>query len=166
MDEEKISNAKLKFRPEALDIQTTDNERVNLSSVPSMLSEINGFTLVSLKCQMTSTSVVDSQEFPVLVDTQGREHNAAGLLAGGTKGSENIYQLDYCSDQAVLSFENGRITKPFTSQLWLGGETDKINELYFFYYIPSSPEGTIIIFVRTNGKDAGISKYEGFLCEK
>ncbi len=165
MDNDKIYNAKLKFRPAALDIQTTDNERVNQSSVPNLLSEITGYTLVALKCQMASASAVDSQEFPVLVDTQGREHNAAGLLAGGTKGSENIYQLDYCSDQAMLSFENERITKPFTSQLWLGGETDKINELYFFYYIPSSPEGTIIIFVRTNGKDAGITKYEGFLCE-
>lgn len=166
MDKEKIYNAKLKFSPMAADIEGIDNERINQAGVPNMLSMISNYTLVSLKCQMASTSVVDSPEFPVLIDTQGKEHYPAGVFAGGTKDSEHIYQLDYCSDLAVLPVEKGRITSSFTSQLWLGGQTDKITELYFFYQIPAAPESTIIAFVRINGKDTGISKYEGFLCEK
>lgn len=166
LDKEKIYNAKLKFSPKPSDIQEVNNERVSSSSISSLLSAIPDYTLVSLKCQMASASAIDGNDLPVLVDTKGREHHAVGVMAGGTKGSKNIYQFDYCCQKEALSIENGVIIHSFPSQLWLGGEVEKINELYFLYYIPSSPEDTIIILAKTEDKEAGISKYDGFLSKK
>ena len=62
-----------------------------------MLKPLDGYRLLSLKCNNPSVGVaIKAEQLPVLVELSGLVHRPVGVIASGKIGDQVIYEVDYC----------------------------------------------------------------------
>ena len=150
---------------------TEDNSKSKGKGVPRMLRPLDGYKLLSLKCNNPSTGVaIKAEQLPVLVELSGSIHHPVGIITSGKVGDQTIYEVDYCSltteyvpDGLVIA-EDGSIARPFPDTIWLTEQARSIGE-FFTLYLVKSGKKTIITGVRPGDSQtsAAFKKYEGFL---
>ena len=136
-----------------------------------MLKPLEGYSLLSLKCNNPSTgSAIESQQLPVLEEPTGKTHPPVGIIASGKVGDQIIYEVDYCAvkgkdvkDGSTTSKED-TVIEPFTGTFWLTEKAKSISECYLLYLIKSDKH-IIITSVRPNDVEvsAGFKGCQGFL---
>lgn len=164
-DDRNFICGKATFSPLADNVESRARERADFSTIPGIINTMPGFAPVALKVEAVNNSVISSDQFPVLIDTDGNRHHAVGLLAGGSKGNDHLYQFDYCSKKESLDIKNNVVSSHYPEQLWIGSQVDKITEFYLIYNVNiKSP--TIILNVESSGKQTGLKDAEGFLIDR
>jgi len=139
--------------------------------IPSMLKPLDGYKLLSLKCNKPSAgAAIKGGQLPVLVEVSGLTHHPVGVIASGKVGDRYVCEFDYCSLVAegesgcLVIAEDSSVAQPFPDTVWLTGQAEEIFEFYTLYLVKSG-RNTIITTVRPGGSQmaAGFKEYEGFL---
>lgn len=138
--------------------------------IPQMLKPLDGYRLLSLKCNNPSTGVViKAKQLPVLVELSGLIHYPVGVIASGEAGDQIIYEVDYCSltaediEGGLTITEDGAVAQPFPDTIWLTEQVQSISEFYVLYLVESG-RNAIITLVQSGDSQAaaGFKGYEGF----
>lgn len=140
-----------------------------LKGLPAMLKPLNGYKLVSLRCNNPSTgTAIKGEQLPVLVEVGGLTHHAVGVITSGEISSQTFYEVDYCSvtneniTDGLTIAEDGFVAEPFPDSVWLTEDAKNISEFYVLYLIKAK-RGAIITSVQaSNLQSAGFKEYEGF----
>jgi len=139
--------------------------------ISQMLRPLDGYRLLSLKCNNPSTgAVIKAEELPVLVELSGLIHHSVGIIASGKVSGQNIYEVDYCSLPAegtpggLTIAQDGSVARPFPDAVWLTGQAETITEFYVLYLVKSG-RSAIITGVQSAGSQnpAQFKNFEGFL---
>jgi len=142
-----------------------------LKGVPAMFKALEGYELLSLKCNSPSTGApIRASRLPVLVELAGQIHHPVGVIASAEAGDQMIYEVDYCSltdeqieDGLVIS-EDGSVAQPFPDTVWLTEQAQNISEFYVLYLVESGRNAIIeSIQPAEQQKPARLKKYSGFL---
>jgi len=137
--------------------------------IPGMLQPLDGYTLLSLKCNNPSTgTAIKGEQLPVLVELSGLIHHPVGVIASGKVGEQYLCEFDYCSltDEDITGgltiAEDGSVAKPFPDTIWLTEQAQSISEFYVLYLVESD-RNAIIISVRPADSqiDAAFKEHEG-----
>ena len=135
-----------------------------------MLKPLDGYRLLSLKCNNPSVGVaIKAEQLPVLVELSDLIHRPVGVIASGKIGDQVIYELDYCSLTAdemtggLAIAENGSVAQPFPDMLWLTKQAQSISEFYVLYLVETG-RNAIITSVQPADSQmaAGFKKYQAF----
>jgi len=135
-----------------------------------MLKPLDGYRLLSLKCNNPSVGVaIKAEQLPVLVELSGLVHRPVGVIASGKIGDQVIYEVDYCSLTAdemtggLAIAENGSVAQPFPDMLWLTKQAQSISEFYVLYLVETG-RNAIITSVQPADSQmaAGFKKYQAF----
>jgi len=147
--------------------------RDQLSGLANMLVPAPGYAILGLECSAPKKgAAVTADQLPVLVDLNNKIHHAAGVIATGRVGSEDVYEVSFCAnsknamkefgiDDGLILNADGTVAKPFAgSQL---SAQANINDFYVLYVVKKG--GTIITEVRPAASKTGVGfeRYEGFL---
>jgi len=138
--------------------------------VSGMLSPLDNYRLLSLKCSNPSTGMVlKTEQLPVLVELSGLIHHAVGIIASGEVDGQILYEVDYCSVTTEdiadgLTFaEDGTVTRPFPDTVWLTEQAQSISEFYVLYLVKSDKNAIITSVQPADSQvSAGFKDYEGF----
>ena len=139
--------------------------------IPSMLRPLDGYKLLSLKCNKPSVGVaIKGGQLPVLVEVSGLTHHPVGVIASGKVGDRYVCEFDYCSLAAegdngcLVIAEDGSVAEPFPDTVWLTEQAEEMFEFYVLYLIKSG-RNVIITSVQPGDSQtaAGFKGYEGFL---
>jgi len=139
--------------------------------IPSMLRPLDGYKLLSLKCNNPSAgAAIKGGQLPVLVEVSGLTHHPVGVIASGKVGDRYVCEFDYCSLAAegdagcLVIAEDGSVAQPFPDTVWLTEQGEEIFEFYVLYLVKSG-RNTIITTVRPGDSQtaASLKGYEGFL---
>ncbi len=155
-----------RYAPRAEQVKT-------LSAVGNMLKPLEGYKLLSLKCNKPAAgTTIKGEQLPVLVELSGLTHHPVGVIAGGKINDQTVYEVDYCAvpiqdsnDTGCLSIaQNGCVDKPFPDEVWLTGQAQSISEFYTLYMVKTG-NNTIITSIKPAGEfpPVGFVKYEGLL---
>jgi uncharacterized membrane protein required for colicin V production len=155
-----------RFRPGAV-------AEEKLKGVAGMLKPLEGYTLLSLRCNNPAVGTeIKAEELPVLVELSGAINHAVGVIASGKVGEENLCEFDYCSTipkdsntpGCLTLAENGSVAKPFPESVWLTQQAQEISEFYVLYMVKSGAN-IFITSVRPAGTEnaAAFKQYEGLL---
>ena len=138
--------------------------------IGGMLKPLEGYKLLSLKCNSPSAgAVIKAEQLPFLVEASGVIHRPVGVIASVEIDDRLVYEFDYCSLTAedvtdgLIIAEDGSVAKPFPDTIWLTEQTQSISEFYLLYLIESG-RGAIITAVGADDSQspAGFKRYEGF----
>ena len=148
-----------------------DEYRHSLTGLASMLKPLEGYSLLSLKCNNPVVgSEITGRQLPVLNEMSGRIHKPVGVIACGKLGNEFIYEIDFCSVTAeqrpdgLVIAEDGTVEKPFPDTIWITEKAEKILEFYVLYLVKPGPDVFIISVQPADTQTAGsFKKYEGFM---
>ncbi len=158
---------KAKLTLDSESVSSNPPRRPNSTSLSAILATMKGYANVAVSCKINNpTATIDSSNFPVLLDVQGNEHYPVGVVSGGRKDGNYVYQLDYCSVGENLNIVNGVVTQSYVDELWITGEIDKIEETFFYYQVSVPESSKIIMNVIVDGRKVGFKDCEGFLIEK
>jgi hypothetical protein len=135
-----------------------------------MLKPLDGYRLLSLKCNNPSTGVaMKTQQFPVLVEISGLIHRPVGVIASGKIGDQLVYEVDYCSLTAdkipggLKIAEDGSIAQPFPDTVWLAEQAQSISEFYVLYLVKTDRNAFITAVQPADSQMAAAFKgYEAF----
>ncbi|MHC4571054.1 MAG: CvpA family protein [Planctomycetota bacterium] len=164
--------AELKIEESAQEESEEDEEKTwqESEAFSKMLKPLNGYRLLSLKCNNPSTGVaIKAEQLPVLVELSGLIHRPVGVVASGTVGGRLIYEVDYCSltDEAMTGgltiAEDGSIAQPFPDTVWLTKQAQSISEFYVLYLVETG-RNVFITAVQPTGSQmaAAFKGYEAF----
>jgi hypothetical protein len=137
---------------------------------PKMLKPLDGYRLLSLKCNNPATGrATKTEQLPVLVELSGLIHHPVGIIAAGKIGGQVIHEVDYCSLTAdditggLTIAEDGSVAKPFPDTIWLTRQAQSISEFYVLYLVKTG-RNAFITSVRPAGSQtaAAFKKYEAF----
>ncbi len=155
-----------RFRVPKSRAQTPQRSR----GIRGMLEPLDGYKLLSLKCNNPSTGIaIKGEQLPVLVELSGSVHRPVGVIASGKVGDQYVCEFDYCSltaedttDGLVIA-EDGSVAQPFPHTVWLTEQAQSIFEFYVLYLVQSG-RGTIITSVQPADSQtgAGFKGYESF----
>ena len=143
------------------------DERKMLSK---MLKPLDGYRLISLKCNNPSTgAAISAEQLPVLVDISGLIHRPVGVIATGDVNGEVVHEVDYCGVvakegvQGLTIEDDETIGQVFPDSVWLTEQAQSISEFYVLYLVKSG-KNTIILSVQPAGSErgAGFKEAEGF----
>jgi len=139
--------------------------------IAGMLKPLDGYKLLSLKCNSPSTgAVTKAQQLPVLVELSGSIHHPVGVIALARLNGQNICEVDYCSltadrlpDGLVIA-EDGSVAQPFPDTVWLTGQAQSIADFYVLYLVKSGRNAIITAVQPSDSRTpAAFKEYEGFL---
>jgi len=139
-------------------------------SIRGMFKPLDGYKLLSLKCNNPSTGMaMKAEQLPSLVESSGLVHHPVGVIASGEVGDQIIYEVDYCSltdedttDGLTIS-EDGSVSRPFPDTVWLTEQAQSITEFYVLYLVKSNTRAVIISIQPGDSQPAaGLKEYEGF----
>lgn len=143
------------------------DERKTLSK---MLKPLDGYRLISLKCNNPSTgAAISAEQLPVLVDVSGLIHRPVGVVATGDVNGEVVHEVDYCGVaakegvQGLTIAEDETVAQAFPDSVWLTEQAQSISEFYVLYLVKSGKD-TIILSVQPadSERGAGFKGAEGF----
>jgi len=135
-----------------------------------MLKPLDGYRLVSLKCNNPSTgAAINAEQLPVLVDVFGLIHRPVGVVATGDVNGEVVHEVDYCGVvakegvQGLTIAEDETIAQAFPDSVWLTEQAQSISEFYVLYLVKGGKD-TIILSVQPadSERGAGFKGAEGF----
>ncbi|MHC4738418.1 MAG: hypothetical protein ACYS9Y_05890 [Planctomycetota bacterium] len=155
-----------------IEIPETDTRqpRGRRTGISTMFEPLEGYILLSLKCNNPSTgSVLKVEQLPVLVEISGLIHQPVGVIASGKVSDQVIYEVDYCSltsdniPEGLAIAEDGSVVKPFPDTIWITKEAQSISEFYVLYLVKSG-RNTFITSVKPAGSKsiAPFKEYEAF----
>ena len=165
-----LNMGKIKEEDDKSGKSTRKRSRKRRKGFADMLAPLEGYRLISLKCNNPSTgSAIKSNYLPVLVEPSGSTHPPVGIIASGEVDNQIIYEVDYCSitgKDGLIIAEDGSIAEPFADTFWLPEEAQSISECYLLYLIRSDKR-VIISSVRPGNAETGavFKKYQGFLID-
>jgi len=135
-----------------------------------ILKPLDGYRLISLKCNNLSTgAAISAEQLPVLVDVSGLIHRPVGVVATGDVNGEVVHEVDYCGVvakegvQGLTIAEDETIAQAFPDSVWLTEQAQSISEFYVLYLVKSDKD-TIILSVQPadSERGAGFKGAEGF----
>ena len=137
----------------------------------AMLKPLDGYKLLSLKCNNPSTGIgIKGEQLPVLVELSGLIHHAVGVIASSKVDGQIIYEVDYCSLTAeditggLTIAEDGSVAQPFPDTVWLTEQSQSMSEFYVLYLVKSGRNAVITMVQPADSQiAAGFKEYEGFL---
>jgi hypothetical protein len=135
-----------------------------------MLKPLDGYRLLSLKCNNPSTGVsIKAKQLPVLVELSGLVHCPVGIIASSEIDDQLIYEVDYCSLTAdditggLTIAEDGSIAQPFPDTVWLTAQAQSISEFYVLYLVKTGRRAIITSVKPADSQmTAAFKGYEGF----
>jgi len=138
--------------------------------ISGMLKPLDGYRLLSLKCNNPSTGrAIKTERLPVLVELSGLKHRPVGIVASGRIADQTVYEIDYCSltDAAVAGglkiAEDGSVEQPFPDIVWLTEQAHSISEFYVLYLVRSGRSAVITSVQPADSQmTAPFIGYEGF----
>jgi len=140
------------------------------TGISTMFGSLEGYTLLSLKCNNPSTgAALKADELPVLVEISGLIHKPVGVIASGKVNEQVIYEIDYCSltsdniPAGLKITEDGSVLNPFPDNIWITKEAQSISEFYTIYLVKSG-RNTFITSVKPGGSKslASFKEHEAF----
>ena len=142
-----------------------------LGGFAAMLKPRTGYKLVALKCNNPAgASEISGQNLPSLVDINGRQHKAAGVIASGKKDQNTIYEVDYCAVSAneqpdgLLFDKNGIVSTPFPDKIWITQQVSTVSEFFVLYLIKPANDMVITsVKPADSPTSAGLVNYQGLL---
>jgi len=142
-----------------------------LNGIAEMLRPRTGYKLLSLKCTISASgSEIRGQDLPSLVDINGRQHKAVGVIASGKKDDNTIYEIDYCAlseeekSGGLEIDEKGVVTKPFPDTIWISQKVSAVSEFYVLYMIKPAPDMILnAVKPADSATGADFKGYQGFL---
>ena len=135
-----------------------------------MLKPLDGYRLISLKCNNPSAgAAISAEQLPVLVDSFGLIHRPVGVVATGDVNGEVVHEVDYCGvvagegAEGLTIAEDKTIAQAFPDSVWLTEHAQSISEFYILYLIKSG-KNTIILSIQSvdSERGAGFKGAEGF----
>ncbi|MCJ7693744.1 MAG: CvpA family protein [Sedimentisphaerales bacterium] len=141
-----------------------------LKAFSKMLKPLDGYRLISLKCNNPSTgAAISAEQLPVLVDSFGLIHRPVGVVATGDVNGEVVHEVDYCrvvakeGVEGLTIAEDETIEQAFPDSVWLTEQAQSISEFYVLYLVKSGKD-TIILSVQPadSERGAGFNGAEGF----
>jgi uncharacterized membrane protein required for colicin V production len=135
-----------------------------------MLRPLDGYRLISLKCNNPSVgAAISAEQLPVLVEGSGLIHRPVGVVATGDVNGEVVHEVDYCGVvakegvQGLTIAEDETIAQAFPDSVWLTEQAQSISEFYVLYLVKSG-KNTIILSVQPadSERGAGFKGAEGF----
>jgi len=115
------------------------------SGVNNMLKPLQGYTLLSLKCNSPAVGAeLKGEQLPVLMELSGLIHHPVGVIAAGKIDTQTVWEVDYCSvpisedpnaPGCLAITENGAVEKPYPESVWLTEKAKEITEFYTLYMV-------------------------------
>ncbi|MHC4394456.1 MAG: hypothetical protein ACYS1A_02260 [Planctomycetota bacterium] len=148
----------------------TRRRRGRRTGISTMFEPLEGYRLLSLKCNNPSTgAAIKVEQLPVLVELSGLTHQPVGVIASGKANDQTIYEVDYCSltsnniPDGLSIAEDGSVVKPFPDTVWLTKQAQSISEFYVLYLVKSG-RNAFITSVKPAGSrtSATFKEYEAF----
>jgi len=115
------------------------------SGIGNMLKPINGYMLLSLKCNSPAVGAeLKGAQLPTLMELSGLMHHPVGVIVAGKIDTQTVWEVDYCSvpisddpnNPGCLAItENGAVEKPYPETVWLTEKAKEITEFYTLYMV-------------------------------
>jgi hypothetical protein len=162
--------AELKIEKPAKEQSKASKRAGKGGGISTMLKPLDGYRLLSLKCNNPSTGrAIKTERLPVLVELSGLVHHPVGIIASGKIADQIVYEIDYCSltDAAVRGglkiAEDGSVEQPFPDIVWLTEQAQSISEFYVLYLVKSGRSAIITSVQPADSQmTAPFKGYEGF----
>jgi uncharacterized membrane protein required for colicin V production len=144
-----------------------------VSTVGNMLKPIDGYTLLSLKCNTPAVGAeLKGEQLPVLIELSGLVHHTVGVIAAGKIDKKTVWEVDYCSvpisedpnaSGCLAITKNDTVEKPFPDTVWLTEKAKEITEFYTLYMV-KAVGNPLITGVKPTDANAPqkFEKYEAF----
>ncbi|UCC23467.1 MAG: hypothetical protein JSW23_05285, partial [Planctomycetota bacterium] len=124
--------------------------RRKASPFSRMLRPLDGYRLLSLKCNEPSTGLpISTGQLPTLVELSGLIHKPVGVVAAAKSGDQIIYEVDYCGLKAddtaegLSIAEDTSVADPFPDAVWLTAQAQSISEFYVLYLVKTGERAVI-----------------------
>jgi len=167
----KIEYVRAELQTQTREERQTDSYRRSLTGLASILKPLEGYNLLSLKCNNPAVgSEITGRQLPVLNELSGRIHKPVGVIACGKLGNEFIYEIDFCAVTAeqrpdgLVIAQDGTVEKSFPDSIWITEKAEEILEFYVLYLVRPGPDVFIISVQPADTQTAGgFKEYEGFM---
>lgn len=137
-------------KPAGEDEASERSSRRKASSFSRMLKPLDGYRLLSLKCNEPSTGLaIRADQLPTLVELSGLIHKPVGVIAAAKSGDQIIYEVDYCglmaddTTEGLSIAEDTSVADPFPDTVWLTAQAQSISEFYVLYLVKTGKRAVI-----------------------